>query len=101
MKILTIIYWSRAGLGVVAALLNVLYDLSTRLLESGSLLRGLSFAMLIYILTYYVFKRLFISKVETPSKIFTTGIGVYFIVMIVSWTLFYTLTLSLLGLPSS
>lgn len=97
MKTLSIIYWSRAGLGVVAALMNVLYDLSIGP-ETSSFLRGLSFAMLLYILTYYVFKRLFMAKVEKPSKVFTTGIGAYFILWVVAWVLFYTLTLSLLRL---
>lgn len=97
MKTLSIIYWSRAGLGVIAALMNVLYDLFIGP-EASSFLRGLSLAMLLYILTYYVFKRLFMAKVEKSSKVFTAGIGAYFIVWVVAWTLFYTLTLSLLGL---
>jgi hypothetical protein len=100
MKTLSIIYWSRVGLGVIAALMNILYDFAIGL-ETSSFLRGLSFAMLIYILTYYVFKRLFIAKVENPSKLFTTGIGAYFIIWVVTWALFYTLTLSLLGLLSA
>ncbi|MFQ6081653.1 MAG: hypothetical protein ACE5OW_08305 [Candidatus Bathyarchaeia archaeon] len=100
MKTLSIIYWSRVGLGIIAALINVLYDFFTVSigLETSSFSRGLSFAMLLYILTHYVFKRLFMAKVEKPSKVFTTGIGAYFIVWIAAWTLFYTLTLSLLGL---
>jgi len=97
MKTLSIIYWSRVGLGVIAALMNVLYDFSIGL-ETSSFLRGLSLAMLLYTLTYYVFKRLFMAKVEKSSKVFTTGIGAYFIVWVVAWALFYTLTLSLRGL---
>ena len=97
MKTLSIIYWSRVCLGVIAALLNVLYDFFLGLTTS-SFLRGLSFAMLIYVLTYYVYKRLFMANVEKPSKVFSTGVGAYFIVWVVAWALFYTLTLSLLGL---
>ena len=97
MKTLSIIYWSRVGLGVVAALMSVLYDFSIGL-ETSSFLGGLSLAMLLYILTHFVFKRLFIAKVEEASKVFTTGIGAYFIVWVTAWALFYTLTLSLLGL---
>jgi len=97
MKTLSIIYWSRVCLGVIAALLNVLFDFFIGLTTS-SLLRGLSFSMLIYVVTYYVYKRLFIAKIEKPSKVFSTGIGAYFIVWVVAWVLFYTLALSLLGL---
>ncbi len=100
MKTLSVIYWSRVGLGIIAALMNVLYDLFIGL-EASSFLGGLSLAMLLYTLTYYVFKRLFVAKVEKPSKVFTTGIGAYFIVWVVAWALFYTLTLSLRGLLST
>lgn len=99
MKTLSIIYWSRAGLGVVAALINVLFDLSMGV-ETSSFLRGLSSAMLLYILTYYVFKRLFMARVRKPSKVFTTGIGAYFVIWVAAWVLFYTLTLSLGPLSS-
>lgn len=92
METLSIIYWSRVGLGVVAALMSLFLGV-----EDSILLAGLSIAMAIYILTYYVFKRWFIDKVETQSKLFTTGIGAYFIIWIVAWTLFYTLTLLFLG----
>jgi len=97
METLSIIYWSRVGLGVVAALMSVLYNLFLGL-ENGSLLAGVSVAMALYLLTYYVFKQRFVAKVENPSKVFTTGIGAYFIVWVVAWTLFYTVTLSLFGL---
>ena len=34
----------------------------------------------------------FITKVEKPSKLFTTGIGAYFLTWIVSWILILSLT---------
>jgi len=52
----------------------------------------MSVALLLYIVSYYVYKSIFLGKVEKTTKIFTTGIGIYFITWIVMWTLFYTLT---------
>ena len=87
MKPTTIIYWTRACLGVVAALISTLLNSVANI----SLLNGLTIALLVYIATHYVFKALFLAKVEKPSKIFTTGIGAYFLAWIVAWIIFYTL----------
>jgi len=84
MKPLTVVYWSRAGLGVLAALLCTL-------LARQSFLSGVSFAVLFYILTYYILKRLFLTKVEKPSELFKMGIGAYFLSFIVAWALFFTM----------
>ncbi|NIR86613.1 hypothetical protein GWO13_03195 [Candidatus Bathyarchaeota archaeon] len=48
-------------------------------------------AIIVYILTHYVIKWQFVTKVEKSSKVFTTGIGAYFLTWIVTWTLFFTL----------
>lgn len=48
-------------------------------------------AIIVYILTHYVLKWQFIAKVEKPSKVFTTGVGAYFLAWIVAWGLFFTL----------
>ena len=91
MQPLTVIYWSRVLLGVVAALISVAPSLIY--VEVG-FFTSLAIAMLFYILTYYIiYKRFFITKVEKTTKIFMTGIGAYFITWIVAWTLFYTLWL--------
>jgi len=87
MKPTTIIYWTRACLGVVAALLSALLSIVVH----RSFLDGLTIALLVYIVTHYVFKSLFLAKVEKPSKIFTTGIGAYFLTWVVALIIFYTL----------
>ena len=87
MKPLTLIYWSRVVLGLVAALICILLNVFG--VEIG-FFTGLPIAMLFYILTYYIYKPYFITKVEKPTKIFTTGIGAYFFTWIVTWILFYT-----------
>lgn len=91
MEPLKILYWSRVGLGILAALICALLMLD-------NFISGLSFGILFYILTYYILKRRFVTGTEKQSKVFTTGIGAYFMSWIVSWGLFYTLTLWFLEL---
>jgi len=89
LKPLNIIYWSRVGFGVLAALICVLLiDVNE---FASPLISGASIGILVYLISYYILKWLFIAKVENPTKVFTMGIGVYFITWIVTWTLFYTL----------
>jgi len=87
MKPTTIIYWTRACLGVVVALLSAFLSVVANI----SLLNGITLALLFYIITHYIFKSLFLTKVEKPSRIFTTGVGAYFLTWIVTWIIFYTL----------
>ena len=84
MKPLNIVYWSRVGFGVVAALVCVLLGID-------NLLNGMSVGILVYLISYYILKWLFMTTVEKPSKVFTMGIGAYFLTWIVAWGLFYTL----------
>lgn len=97
MKPLTVIYWSRAVLGVVIGVLCALYVYFSVTSELGSfstLLTGLSFALLFYIVVYYVVKFKYFARVEKQSKLMTQGIGIYFFAWIVSWTLIVTLLMS-------
>lgn len=94
MKPLTIIYWTRACLGVIIGLLCAVYvyfSVTSELVGLYTLLTGLSFAMLFYIATFYPIKFKFFTRVEKPSKLITQGIGIYFFAWIVSWTLIVTL----------
>ena len=89
MKPLNIIYWSRVGFGVLAALVcALLIDVEK---VANPLISGMSVGILIYLITYYILKWQFMAKVEKPSKMFTMGIGAYFLTWIVVWVLFYTL----------
>jgi len=94
METLKLIYWSRVGLGIGAALLCVLLYISTG--GFTSFFDNLSVALLVYIFTYYVYKWRFIAFVNKPSKILTTGIGAYFLTWIVTLGLLYTLWLWLI-----
>jgi len=88
MNPLATIYWTRVLLGTIAALISAFLK---GLLPDFNILNGISIALLVYIVSYYVYKPLFLAKVEKPSKIFTTGVGAYFLSWIVMWALFYTL----------
>lgn len=88
MNPLNVIYWTRFLLGIVAALTSALLSSAIR---EFSLLNGISIALLVYIITYYVYKAMFLAKVEKASKIFTTGVGIYFLSWLVVWVLLYTI----------
>ena len=87
MKTLNIIYCSRIGFGILAALLAaIVVDLKV----GTPLINGISVALAVYLVTYYVIKWRFMNKVDKPTKLFTMGIGVYFLTFILCWVLFIT-----------
>jgi len=88
LKPLSVIYWSRVGLGIIAGIicggLGLVWNLG--------LLNGLSIGIVFYILTNYVLKRQFITKLEKgASKVFSTGIGTYFLMWVITWVLLYSI----------
>jgi len=84
MKTLTVIYWSRVGLGVITAVVCAALNIQ-------NFLTSLSLGTLVYLVTNYVYRWKFVAKVEKTSKLATTGIGAYFITWFVVWILLYTL----------
>lgn len=87
MKTLNVIYIIRIGLGALAALLATLVvDLKV----GDPLINGITVALAVYLLTYYLLKMQFSKKVEKESKILTMGIGIYFFVFVFCWVLFTT-----------
>ena len=75
------------GLGAIAAIIaTLLIDLKA----GNPLINGITIALAVYILTYYLLKMQFTNKVEKPSKILTMGIGIYFIIFAFCWVLFTT-----------
>jgi len=96
MKPLQTIYWSRLGLGVVAAVLCTGYAVATNEITTTSFnwvtfINSMSIALAVYLISYYVIKMKFVTKVEKPTKLMTMGIGIYFIAWMVFWVLMYTL----------
>lgn len=97
MKPLVLIYYARVALGAVAGLLGVVWNRAAGALQNPVetnyifFFNSLTVALLIYLISYYVFKAKFATEVEKQSKIMTMGIGVYFFTWLVSWILTFTL----------
>ncbi|MEM2098420.1 MAG: hypothetical protein QXU99_01550 [Candidatus Bathyarchaeia archaeon] len=91
MKPLVVIYWLRLGLGIVSAILSTLLSLLRDELSYTTFLNGLTLALAVYLISYYVIKAKFLTKVEKQSKIMTQGIGIYFFTWLVFWILIYSI----------
>ena len=95
MKPLEVIYWIRVGLSIVAggisAFVATLFDAAA----FNTFLNGVTIALAIYLLSYYMLKARFMNKVEKQSKIMTMGIFIYFI----AWAVFFVLIYSILVGP--
>ena len=108
MQVLTKIYWIRVALGAVAGLISAgavfLFESLTpsttivKLISSiNTLLNGITIALLVYLISYYVLKARYASKIEKQSKIMSMGIFIYFF----TWLIFWVVTLSLIVGPST
>jgi hypothetical protein len=94
MRPLVTIYWARITLGIVAAAIGAGLEWIRGIqseFQISNFMNGLTIALLIYLVTYYVFKATFRAQVEKQSKIMTMGIGVYFFTWIVFWILFFSI----------
>jgi hypothetical protein len=108
-KTLMVIYWARFGLGAVSALVCTLLPLLGALLAGGTiggafqdpssllntsyLINGITVALAVYLVSFYLLKSRLGAKVEKPSKIMTMGIGIYFFTWIVCWILFLSIAI--------
>jgi hypothetical protein len=92
------LYWLRVSLGIIAALICTGYGI----LVPGAIPRGeaiplntfmnsITIALAIYLISFYILKSRFISKLEKPQKLVSTGIFMYFIAWLVVWLLLYTI----------
>jgi hypothetical protein len=101
-EMLTKIYWLRVALGGVAGLLSAAIPLAiqsaggvsllTQITQTNTLLNGITVALAIYLISYYILKAKLSSKVEKPTKIMTMGIFIYFF----TWLIVWVLTLSIM-----
>lgn len=96
LKPLEKVYWIRLGLGILAALVCLGLNYATNTLNHSLgdftvFINGLAIALAIYMLSFYILKPVFITKVAKSQKILTTGIGIYFFGWIVFWTMLYTI----------
>jgi hypothetical protein len=102
LNILTKIYWLRVTLGAFAGLASAsipfIVQAATgvsaldQMTELNSLLNGITVALLVYLVSFYVLKSKYASQVEKPSKIMSMGIFIYFF----TWLVVMVVTLSIL-----
>lgn len=101
MEVLAKIYWIRVALGAVAGLIStsaiLLFQtidpsvsLLTLIASINTLLNGITIALLIYLISYYVLKARYSSQIEKQSKIMSMGIFIYFFTWLIIWVLTLT-----------
>ena len=93
MRPLATIYWTRLTLAIIAAAISTAATLALGERGLNTFINGLTIALLVYLVTFYIFKAQFKGKIEKQSKIMTQGIGIYFFAWLVSWILIYTIVL--------
>ena len=97
------LYWIRVVLGIIAgaitAFIAAFFGGATGMLDITTLVNSITVALLIYFVTYYILRASFKNKIEKPSKILSTAIGMYFFAWITFFVLFYTIFAIALGLP--
>jgi hypothetical protein len=82
----SLVYWTRIGLAVLTAILC----LGLQLLG----IRGIILGVLMYVASYYLIRYgmgVEPKAVGGGNKLYTIGIGTYFIVWLFMWALLYTL----------
>jgi PKD repeat protein len=87
LKNLNVIYCLRIAFGILAA---IVASLVVDLRFGDPLINGITIALAIYLVSYYLLKWQFMNKVEKASKILTMGIGAYFLVFIACWVFIIT-----------
>jgi ABC-type uncharacterized transport system permease subunit len=85
------LYWLRLVLGIIAASLSTLLALLSNELSVTTFINGITVALAVYLISYYILKAKFAAKVEKQSKLMTQGIGIYFFTWLVFWVLIYTI----------
>lgn len=91
MKPLEKIYWIRVTLSVIAGVISAIVATFLDASEFNTFLNGITIALVIYLISYYVLKAKFSSQVEKKSKIMSMAIFIYFIAWAVFFILFYTI----------
>ena len=88
------LYLIRVVLGIVAgavtAVIAFIVGGTAGLYDYSTLLNSITVALLIYFITYYIFRSVYKAKIPTVSKILSTGIGMYFFSWIAFFVLIYT-----------
>jgi hypothetical protein len=101
MQPLVKIYWLRVALGIIAAFVCVGFGIAVQKIPHNPpeafpvdylfFINSITVALIVYLISYYIIKSRFLLKVEKPSKLATTGIGIYFMAWLIFWILLYTI----------
>lgn len=95
MKPLVLLYWTRFALGVIAGLISAILATMSDPAMFTTFMNGITIALLVYLMSYYILKAKFATKIEKQSKIMSMGIFMYFL----AWAVFFVLTYSFLRTP--
>jgi hypothetical protein len=90
-KPLVIIYCLRLALGIVAAGISTAVTALNDELSYTVFMNGITIALAIYLVSYYLLKAKFGTQVEKQSKLMTQGVGIYFFTWLVFWVLIYSI----------
>ena len=93
MRPLAMIYWTRLVLAIISGAISTVVAIALGERGLNTFINGLTIALLVYLVTFYIFKAQFKGKIEKQSKIMTQGIGIYFFAWLVFWILTYTIIL--------
>ncbi len=91
MKPIEIIYWIRVTLSIIAGLISAIVATFLNAADFNTFLNGITIALVIYVISYYVLKAKFANQLEKKSKIMSMGIFIYFIAWAVFFILFYSI----------
>jgi uncharacterized membrane protein YjfL (UPF0719 family) len=87
---LILIYWLRLALGLLAGLISAFVATLSNAESFTAFLNGITTALVVYLLSYYILKAKFATKVEKQTKIMTMGIFMFFLAWAVFFVLFYS-----------
>jgi hypothetical protein len=91
------LYWLRVALGAIAALICTGYGIAVpgTITSEGfplnTFINSLTIALAVYLVSFYALKARFLSKLEKPQKLASTGIFMYFVTWLVIWVFLYTI----------
>jgi hypothetical protein len=96
MRPLVQLYWLRVSTGAIAALICIGYGIAAKVITSqgiqlNTFINSLTIALAVYLVSFYILKPRFLSKLEKPEKFASTGIFMYFVTWLVVWLLLFTL----------
>jgi uncharacterized membrane protein YjjP (DUF1212 family) len=94
---ITQLYWIRVVMGVAAGAISAAFALLLNTPGIYAIVNCFTIALIIYLITYYIFKAYYKNKIEQQSKILSTAIAAYFFAWLPFLVLFYT-TFKVVGL---